>query len=346
MDRNAMKFGAHYLPTYVPDLDGPVNEFYQRMFAQMEELDRLGYDHIWVTEHHFAMYGGTLPQPPTFMAAIARTTKRVRLGVAVSVLPLHNPIEAAESYAMVDVISNGRLDVGIGKGSESHEYKKARMNQAEATGRLYESTEILRQAWSEKPVNFKGEFFNYENVPVLPKPVQRPHPPLWVGCARSEESFRWTGKNGFHLMTLPYLYREPDLLPRLVKTYRRALAEAGHDFTQTEVLGKFHIYVSSSLDKAVEEADPYLTKYFDIHRAADPDRKEMGLLTVRDTKTQLTQGFVIAGDPQRCVDTIQRWREEVGLTTISGTFYFGGMPQEMAMKNIRLFAERVMPELK
>jgi natural product biosynthesis luciferase-like monooxygenase protein len=346
MDRNAMKFGAHYLPTYIPDLDGPVTELYRRMFAQMEEIDRLGYDHIWVTEHHFAAYGGNLPQPPTFMAALARTTKRIRLGAAISVLPLHNPLEVAESYAMVDVISNGRLDLGIGKGSESHEYKKAGMNQQESTGRLYEATEILLQAWSEKPVKFQGEFFSYENVPVLPKPVQQPHPPIWVGCARSEDSFRWAGKNGFHLMTLPYLYREPHLLPGFVRSYRNALAEAGHDFTQTEVLGKFHIYVSTSLDKAIEEADPYLIKYFDVHRAADPARKEMGLLTVRDTKTQLSQGFVIAGDPERCVDTIQRWREEVGLTTISGTFHFGGMPQEMAMKNIRLFAERVMPELK
>jgi alkanesulfonate monooxygenase SsuD/methylene tetrahydromethanopterin reductase-like flavin-dependent oxidoreductase (luciferase family) len=341
-----MKFGAHYLPTYIPDLDGPPNEFYQHMFCQMEEMDRLGYDHIWVTEHHFAMYGGALPHPPTFMAATARTTQRIRLGVAVSVLPLHNPLEVAESYAMVDVISNGRLDLGIGKGSESHEYKKAGVNQHEATGRLHESTEVIRQAWSDKPVNFKGEFFKYENVPVLPKPVQRPHPPIWVGCARSEESFSWAGKNGFNLMTLPYLYREPHLLPGFVRTYRRALAEAGHDFTATEVLGKFHIYVSSSLDKAVEEADPYLVRYFDVHRAADPNRKEMGLLTVRDTKMQLTQGFVIAGDPQRCVETIQRWRDEVGLTTISGTFYFGGMPHEMALKSIRLFAERVMPELK
>src|SRR5438309_4142845 len=174
MDRNAMKFGAHYLPTYVPDMDGPVNEFYQRMFAQMEELDRLGYDHVWVTEHHFAMYGGTLPHPPTFMAAIARTTKRVRLGVAVSVLPLHNPIEAAESYAMVDVISNGGLDVGIGKGAESHEYKKPGRNQPEATGGLYESTEILGRAGSERRVNFKAESLIYGNVRVLPKPVQRP----------------------------------------------------------------------------------------------------------------------------------------------------------------------------
>jgi len=346
MDRNAMKFGAHYLPTYVPDLDGPVAEFYQKMFAQMEEMDRLGYDHIWVTEHHFAMYGGTLPHPPTFMSAIARTTKRIRLGVAINVLPLHNPIDVAESYAMVDVISNGRLDFGVGKGSEAHEYRKARVNQDEATKRMYEGTEIIRQAWSDKPVNFSGEFFKYENVPVFPKPVQRPHPPIWVGCARSEESFRWAGENGFHLMTLPYLYREPHILPGFVKSYRKGLANAGHDFTQTEVLGKFHIYVSSSLDKAMEEAAPYLANYTDVHRAADPERKERGLLVVRDAKTQLAEGFVIAGDPQRCADTIQKWREEVGLTTISGTFHFGGMPQEMALKNIRLFAERVIPEFK
>ena len=346
MDRNAMKFGAHYLPTYVPDLDGPLPEYYRRMFEQMEEMDRLGYDDIWVTEHHFAMYGGTLPHPPTFMAAIARTTKDIRLGVAINVLPLHNPIEVAESYAMVDVISNGRLDFGVGKGSESHEYKKAGVNQQEATGRLYEGTEVLLQAWSDKPVNFSGQFYNYDNVPVFPKPVQRPHPKFWVGCARSEDSFRWAGKHGFNLMTLPYLYREPHLLPGLVKIYRSALAEAGRDFTQTEVLGKFHIYVSSSLDKAIEEASPYLANYFDVHKAADPDRQEQGLLTQRDARTQLSEGFVIAGDPDRCVNTIERWREEVGLTTISGTFHFGGMPQEMAMKNIRLFADKVMPRLK
>ncbi len=341
-----MKFGAHYLPTYVPDLDGPVGELYQRIFAQIEEMDRLGLDHAWVTEHHFAEYGGTLPHPPTFMSAIARTTRRIRLGVAISVLPLHNPLDVAESYAMVDVISNGRLEFGVGKGSEAHEYRKAGVKQEESTGRLYEGVEVIRQAWSNKRVNFKGEFFTYENIPVLPKPVQRPHPPIWVGCARSEDSFRWAGQNGFHLMTLPYLYRDPHVLPGLVKTYRKALADAGHDFTQTEVLGKFHIYVSSSLDDAMDEAAAYMANYVDVHKAADPDRKEMGLLTVRDARTQLSEGFVIAGDPQRCIDTIHKWREEVGLTTISGTFHFGGMPQDMALKNIQLFAERVMPEFK
>src|ERR671935_2950782 len=102
MNHNAMKFGAHYLPTYVPDLDGSASEFYQRMFSQMEEMDRLGYDHIWVTEHHFAMYGGTLPHPPTFMSAIARTTKNIRLGGAVGGLALYNPMGAAGAYAVVE----------------------------------------------------------------------------------------------------------------------------------------------------------------------------------------------------------------------------------------------------
>src|ERR1700756_4178691 len=168
MDRNAMKFGAHYLPTYVPHLDGSVTEFYQRMFSQMEVMDRLGYDHIWVTEHHFAMYGGTLPHPPTFMSAIARTTQRIRLGVAINVLPLHNPLDAAESYAMVDVISNGRLDFGVGKGSEAHEYRKLGVSREESRGRMEEGREFIRLALSDKPVNFKGEFFNCENVPVVP----------------------------------------------------------------------------------------------------------------------------------------------------------------------------------
>jgi alkanesulfonate monooxygenase SsuD/methylene tetrahydromethanopterin reductase-like flavin-dependent oxidoreductase (luciferase family) len=342
----SMKFAAHYLPTYVADLDGSVTEFYQKMFGQMEEMDRLGYDHVWVTEHHFAHYGGYLPHPPTFMSAIARTTKRIRLGVAINVLPLHNPIEVAGSYAMVSVISNGRLDFGVGKGSESHEYKKFGVDQKEATKRMYEGVEVMLQAWSDKPVSFKGEFYNYQNVPVFPKPVQRPHPNFWVGCARSEDSFRWAGEHGFHLMTLPYLYREPGILPGFIKSYRNALTAAGHNGGKTDILGKFHIYVADSLEAAIREAEPYLINYFDVHKAADLERQEQGLLTQRDARTQLEHGFVLAGDPKRVADTIRKWRDETGLTTISGTFHFGGMPQELALKNIRLFAEKVMPEFK
>jgi alkanesulfonate monooxygenase SsuD/methylene tetrahydromethanopterin reductase-like flavin-dependent oxidoreductase (luciferase family) len=336
-----MKFDAHYLPTYVPGLDGSMSEFYRRLFEQFEELERLGFDRVWVTEHHFGDYGGTIPHPPTFLAAAARSTSRLRLGVAVSVLPLHNPLELAESYAMADVVSNGRLDFGIGKGSEPIEYRRFGANQDEATRRMREGIEIIRQAWSDQPVTFHGESFDYDNVPVLPKPVQRPHPPIWAGATRAEETFRWAGENGFNLMTLGFVHPTMEALHALVKVYREELARAGHDFSGREVLGKFHIYVSESMERAMREATPYMQTYSDIHRAVDPARK----LTGHDLAADMERGFIIVGDPERCIDTIRRWREEAGLTTFSGTFHFGGMPQSLALKNIRLFAERVIPAL-
>jgi len=336
-----MKFGAHFLPTYVPELDGPLTEFYRRMFEQIEELERLGFDRAWVTEHHFGDYGGAIPHPPTFLSAVACRTSRIRLGVAIAVLPLNNPVYLAESYGMVDVVSNGRLDFGIGKGSEPIEYVRFGARREEATQRMTEGTEILRQAWSDEPVNFHGEFFDYDNVRVLPKPVQRPHPPIWVGATRTEETFRWAGENGFNLMTIPFVHPTIGALHGLVETYRAALGRAAHDSATRQVLAKFHIYVSDSLEQGIREASPYMKNYSAIHAAVDPNRK----LTNRDIVLDMERGFIIVGDPQRCIDTIRRWHEEAGLTTFSFTFHFGGMPQEMALKNIRLFAERVMPAL-
>ena len=331
-----MRFGAHYLPTYVPELDGSVANFYQLMFEQMEQLEGLGFTDLWITEHHFAYYGGIVPNPPTFMSAIARTTQKIRLGVALSVLPFHSPLGVAESYGMVDVISNGRLEMGIGRGNEPHEFRKTHTS-TETSGMLTrEAVHVIRQAWSDEPVNFRGEFFEYHDVNVLPKPVQRPHPPIWVG-GHSAETFRWAAENGFNLMTLPYMQRDPEQMRANFKMYRNTLSEAGHG--KREVLGKFHVYVADSLDHAVREAGTYIENYHTTHQAADPDRK---LGASRDFHDQMERGFLIAGDAQRCIDSIHRWREDVGLTTMSGTFYFGGMPQELALKNIRRFAERVM----
>ena len=336
-----MKFGIHILPTYMPDVEGPLPDFYRQMFDQIVEVEKLGFNQAWITEHHFGGYGGTLPHPPTFLSAVAGKTSRIRLGVAVAVLPLHNPLQLAEAYAMADVISAGRLDFGIGKGSEPVEYRKFAMNRDQATARFTECAEIIRQAWSDGPVNFHGEFYHYDNVDILPKPVQRPHPRIWVGATRSEETFRWAGKNGYDLMTVPFVHPSTDALRELVKLYRGELADAGHDFVSREVLGKFHIYVSDSFERGMREAAPFMKNYSAIHTAVDPGRK----LTERDIGSDMARGFIIVGDPARCADTIQRWHEEAGITTFSGTFHFGGMPQEMALKNFRLFTDRVMPAL-
>jgi alkanesulfonate monooxygenase SsuD/methylene tetrahydromethanopterin reductase-like flavin-dependent oxidoreductase (luciferase family) len=140
-------------------------------------------------------------------------------------------------------------------------------------------------------------------------------------------------------MTIPFVHPAADRLYGLVRIYREELVQAGHETAAREVLGKFHIYVSDSFGQAVKEATPYMENYSAIHRAVDPERK----LGNHDLASDMARGFIIVGDPQRCIDTIRRWQEEAGLTTFSGTFHFGGMPQELALRNIRLFAERIMP---
>ncbi len=336
-----MRFGAHYLPTYVPELDGEPVEFYRRMYQQMELLDQLGYDDLWVTEHHFHNYGGMVPDPATFLASVAGRTQRIHLGTAIVVLPLRNPLQVAESYAMVDVISNGRLEFGVGRGSSGPEFTGFGMDPSDSAVRMKEGMEIIRRGWQGERVCFQGEVFKVDGVEVLPPTVQRPHPPIWVAANRSDDTFRWAGTNGFNLMTLPPSY-PPPVLREQIDRYRDALAAAGHDPATREVLGKFHIYVAETDDQAEDEAAIYLENYGAVSRG----RSNVETAVRRDRaqfRERLESGLLIAGTPKRCIEAIQTWQDRLGLTTVSGTFYFGGMPQELALKNIRMFAKEVMP---
>jgi natural product biosynthesis luciferase-like monooxygenase protein len=333
-----MKFGAHYLPTYIPELDGPAPEFYRRMFAQIGLLDHLGFDQVWVTEHHFHEYGGTIPDPATFLAAVASRTTRIRLGIAIVILPLHDPIEVAESYAMVDVISGGRLNFGVGRGTPA-ELEQFGIGYEESVLRLREGTAIMQQGWAGEALDFTGNLFNYTGVRILPRPVQQPHLPFWVAASRSDDTYRWAGEKGFHLLTLPYMY-EPEVLRKSIDHYREALVQAGHDPATREVLGKFHIYVTDSARAAVAEAGQYLHNYWTL---ADAQNHGRAAARRNHAADQIARGNVIGGEPQRCIDLIRHWRDVLGLTVVSGTFYFGGMPQEMALRNIRRFAAEVIP---
>jgi len=333
-----VKFAAHYLPTYIPELDGPVPEFYRHMFEQMQLLEQVGFDQVWVTEHHFHEYGGTLPDPATFLAAVASWTSRIRLGIAIVVMPFHNPLQVAESYAMVDVISGGRLDFGLGRGTVT-ELEHVGIGYEESTAKLREGFEIVRQAWSQEAVDFCGKVYQYEGVRVLPRPVQQPHPPFWVAASRSDDTYRWAGQNGAHLLTLPSL-NDTEPLRVNIGNYRESLEQAGHDPSTREVLGKFHVYVSDSYRKAVDEAAPYLQNYWRVSEEQNTGRTVARRI---DPEEEIERGRVIAGDPARVIDTIHRWRETLGLTVVSGTVFFGGLPQELALKNIRLFGEKVIP---
>lgn len=339
-----VRFGVHYLTTYLPELDGTAQDFYRHLFEQIQTAEELGFADAWVTEHHFHEFGGLIPNPPVFLAALAQATSRIHLGVAISVLPLNNPLQNAEAYAMVDLLSDGRLELGVGRGANPEEYEDYRIGYEDSPLRLREHAEVLRQAWSDEPVSFHGQLYEYENVRVLPKPVQRPHPPIWVGASRSDDTFRWAGENGFNLMTLPYTY-EPSVLLHWYGVYQDALREHGHDPARREVLGKFHVYVGENDSRARTEAGPFWLNYQRLHftRGAWTLSHQQ---TVEDYAAEVERGHIIAGDPARCIDLIERYREAYPLTTFSGQFHYGGMPQDMALRSLRLFAEQVMPALK
>lgn len=334
-----MRFGGHYFPAYVPTT-GSVQQFYRDMFEQFALLEATGFDDVWVTEHHFDDFGGTLPDPATFLAAIAARTQRIRVGVAIVVMGLRNPVQVAESYAMVDVISGGRLEFGFGRGSTAAEFESFHVDLGEAPQRFQEGTELVLKAWGDGPMEHHGRFYDFSGMSVLPKPVQTPHPPVWVGASRSDDTFRWAGRNGFNLMVLPTSYDRP-VLRQAIDSYRDTAREAGHDPATKHVLAKFHVYVGETPAAAERECAPYLEATLRMNDARNPARPGRG--TDYALEPQKAKGSVIAGDASQCIEQLQSWVEDLGVDTVSCTFHFGGMPQELALANIRRFAERVMP---
>src|SRR3954471_16875615 len=145
-----MRFHMHLLPTYFPDKDAPFKDYYQQVLEQIELAEELGWDCFWFTEHHFLLYGGPMPNPAAIMCAAAARTSRIHLGSAISILPLHHPIQVAEDYAMVDVASGGRLEFGVGLGNGPKDLEVYGIDREERRARFEESLALIKAAWSEE----------------------------------------------------------------------------------------------------------------------------------------------------------------------------------------------------
>ncbi len=337
-----MKFGLLYLPTYLPELDGPPAEFYAHMLEQIELADALGYDSVWLTEHHFDHYGGTIPNPAVFGVAVAQRTRRIRIGSAVTVLPFHNPLLVAEDFAMLDVLSNGRLDFGVGRGSVQAEYRQFGISNEASAEVMVEATELILRAWSEDSFEHRGRHFGHSRISLLPRPVQKPHPPVWVGAARTPDTFEWAGRNGFHLMVLPYMF-PPEFLQERIGIYRDALRAAGHDPARMEILAKFHVFVADNAGQARELAADAYEGYQRVAAARTGREHENYWRAGAGYDQHVGELKVIAGSPDECIERIRYWRDTLGITHIGGTFHFGGLDQQATLRSLQLFAREVAP---
>ena len=175
-----MKFGILYNTDYYPEVHGSASQYYGQILDQVQLEEELGFDAVWFGEHHYSGY--SFGSPPVMAMAAAARTKRIRLGTGVSLIPLNHPIRLAEEYAMLDVLSGGRLEYGIGRGFLKYSHEIFGVNEDENHERYHEGTEIILKAWTaEGPFSYQGKFWTLQDYTFFPKPLQQPHPPIILG---------------------------------------------------------------------------------------------------------------------------------------------------------------------
>ena len=327
-------------------------EVYGHALAECRLADELGFDTVWLAEHHFSHYG-ICPSLAVLAAAVARETQRVRIGTAVVIAPFAHPLRIAEEWAMVDILSGGRLEFGLGRGYQPKEFAGLGVSMERTRERFDESLELIRQAWARDRVTFEGEFYTVRDVAVLPKPLQKPHPPLWT-AAVSPDTYTLAARRGLRLLTSP-AFTPFDILRKNYDAYR-AEWRAAHGAEGGEIMLNKIIHVADSSRQAREDLREPIQWFFRTQAdliadpvGAPPDqyrfyrRVRENLLSLSD-EVALDQAAIV-GDPEEVADKIRAHSEALGVTYFMGAFSRGGLPHEKVAHSMRLFAEKVMPRL-
>ncbi len=261
-----LKFGLiHFLENPVGKSERQVVEEQKQLSVMAEEY---GFDSVWPVEHHFSDYGHCV-SAAVMLGALASVTRTARLGSGVVALPFQNPIRIAEEFALIDLMSDGRLDFGIGRGFQPLEFHGYGVDQAKSREIFEEALAIILQAWTRDRVDFIGQHFRFENVAVRPKPLQKPHPPIWM-AAVSPESFTYAGARGFNLVCAPLLTATGGLADH-IRAYRAALAAAGYDPAQKEVAVMLMVHAAPTAEQAEADfAEPAAWSYRALAGSAAP----------------------------------------------------------------------------
>jgi len=353
-----MRFGTFFFFQAAPGLSH--EDVIHRELEQMEWTEELGFDQIWLTEHHFIDYGLSV-DPAALASAAASRTRRVRIGLAAAILPFHHPLRLAEQLALVDVISKGRLDIGVGRGNRPAEFKGYHVPQQENRERFDEAVDIMLRAWTEDRFSYTGRFFTIEDARVIPKPVQRPHPMIYQVCG-SDNGIESTASRGWPMLNSVLTGPVGQILKRR-DSYVLALRKHGRTETEISSLMKHwgvsrQIYVAPTDAQALAEAKDAEMWYQDsLRRFQVPER-------IEDTHPSLHAGFRAAAERFAKVtweglvaetlafgspDTVARHIEtmrEMGVGQLLCWMNFGGLPQDKIRRSMELFAREVMPRFR
>ena len=347
-----MKFSLFHLPTFFPEFHASEAQFYEDMLLETDRADALGFHSVWFAEHHFYNYGGHIPSIAVLGSAVAQRTKQIRIGSGIALITLQDPIRVAEEFALLDCLSGGRLEFGIGRGFQKAEYDAFERNMADSRALFEEAHDIIMKAWTEERFSYEGKFRQIRNLRVIPKPIQK-LPPVYVACIFTPESFEWTGKQGHNLMVVPYASPNPEALVSNIKLFRDTHTAHGKT-TAPETLGVYHFYCGETAAKAKEEPREAMQRYL---KAVIESNQEAAYSDQYQAYQGLQKGFqmmdyddylyphrVLFGDPDQCVERIKQIRS-MGVTNISLLVNFGGLAHSQILASLDRFAEHVMPRV-
>ena len=352
-----MKFGIFF------ELE--VNEGYterdiwRNALDQIEFAEKMGFDSVYAVEHHFNPGYSHSPCPEILFAAASQRTKTMRMGTAVQLLPIAHPIRLAERIAAVDILTNGRYDFGIGRGAYTKEFvtfdKPHAMGETKELNRELwsECLEIIQKCWTLDSFTHEGKFYNFpEPISVVPKPVQKPHPPIFAATG-SVESYELYPKMGYHIMPTTAVQPIDRLAPNLA-TAQRAWKDAGHEADKgpLQVNCLVPVHTAATSEAAAERLKPYelwyfekLVEFFSPKTDADHHRHaEMETRWWENTNWDYIQSerLVVCGEPKECVEVVKEF-EEIGVTRLMCQFQVGGMPHDMVMEALEMWGEEVIP---
>jgi alkanesulfonate monooxygenase SsuD/methylene tetrahydromethanopterin reductase-like flavin-dependent oxidoreductase (luciferase family) len=307
-----------------------------------EAADSMGIDCFWLAEFHFRPHT-PLSAPLVVGSAVAARTKRIKVGLGVQLLPLANPLRLAEECATLDHLSGGRLVYGIGRSSFVDGYRGYGISYEESRPRFFEALQVMLKAWGEGPFSFQGDYYHFEGVNVVPKPFQKPHPPIRIAC-ESRASFGLMGQLGF-----PILIRHQLEIPELkdvLKQYELERNAAGFD-GPNEVTLQASCYVAENAEQARSEPEYSTVRDRRMARAT-----RAGLEGDREASQRLSGDIsyddllprLLYGTPEAIVDRLEEYRETLGISGVSLNVNPGGqIPYELVVNSIRLLMERVAP---
>ena len=350
-----MKFGLFYLPTYLPDGHN-LNTRMHNIVQQVEYAEQIGFDYAWMVEHHFVRHGGFLSANYAFLSYLAARTKKIRLGTGATVLPLNDAVRVAEQAATLDQLSNGRLEFGVGRGFIRDEFEAFGVSMKESRDRVEEGVDLIVNAWTQAPLEYESRFRpKMTGLNVLPKPYQKPHPPIWNACLMSPESFDWTAQEGHNLLYVAYHVDHPVATER-IGWYRDALPKYGRKVNDHEVCCVYHAYFMETEDddQLKSIVDGPMSEYAaaGIEAASKPpdpetykgyDRREAGQQQL--TFDRYYPGRVVMGGPHQVVDRIKELRR-IGITQVSFLIDFGSLAQDQIMNSLKIFGDKILPQVR